>query len=407
MINLLCLAVCAAIVLGMKLASVIIHPAGIGDRVGDFEIMYDYSQIVARDHVYPPFFPYAPPAVAFFLSTTVLPFELAAGLWVFLSWGATLGVLAITLSLIGLGNHPLRWGAALAVAILEGYFIKWDLHSANCNIIYLFLVTSGLFAMKHRHAGWAGFLLGASAALKLYSVAVIGYLLAKRQWKAATSVAVWSAIIWTAVPLVAFGIDGTRAVYLSWMDQIQSLTLGRDSYDFLILVSLKKALSAWLDESSLDGAVMMARGIWFGLLAVVLALAWKDRREERDGIGLAIGGGLMTLALVPVSPYLEPFHMIPCLAVTLGLIAVAMSPREQRWLRVFAGCAVAGCWLVLKFGPKDTQRGLSLYVYAVCLAAGGIAYFAKGAFAQVDARQFEQTESDELNLSAAPNRIAA
>src|SRR5262245_42576694 len=84
------------------------------NSVVDYRILYEAGRAVVHTHQYPAGYPYPPPAVALHALTTVLPFELAAPLWLALTGLAALAGYLTLARVLGLRSRP---GALLALPL--------------------------------------------------------------------------------------------------------------------------------------------------------------------------------------------------------------------------------------------------------------------------------------------------
>ena len=342
------------------------------DRIVDFKLIHEHSRVVVIDHVYPAVFPYPPSAICFFYLFGMFPFSSSALVWLVVIAAATTSTFILLSRLVGLEQHPLRWFITLVGMGSVGYFIVTDLRASNCNMIYLLLLTVGITHLHEGQIKRGSLFLAASMSLKLYSVATFAYLIARGDWRTALRTFGWLALLWMVLPLATYGLDGSLAVYRAWWDQVQRLMLGPDHYDFMNLASLRKGLYAQYPIETATQILVFCRGTWGGLLAVSLILAAVSTRRgsTRGGIDWALGAGLMALAIGATSPFLEVYHFVPAALLSMGFLGIICNQRESARLRLLMGSTMLAAWSILKFGPKGTERGIGLYAYAVCLAAG-------------------------------------
>jgi len=340
-------------------------------RIVDYKLIHEFSHMVATEHVYPPIFPYPPSAVCLLTPFHLFSFASTAMLWLIISALCTTGVFILGSGLVGLERHPLRWAISLLAMVSVGYFIVTDLRASNCNMIYLFLLTAGISCLERQWSKGGSLLLAMSISLKIYSVAVVGYLIARGDWRNAMRTVGWVAFLWIVPPLALFGLDGSMAVYRSWGDQISRLMLGGEHYDFINLTSLRKGLFATLDHEQALSVLLFCRILWGLLFAAVLALAamLSRNRSCQQKWDWALGAGVMALALGATSPFLEVYHFVPAALINLALLSIAFQHREPVWIRGMAIASMAMAWGILKFGPKGEVRGIGLYLYAVTLAS--------------------------------------
>lgn len=340
-------------------------------RIVDYKLIHEFSHMVATEHVYPPIFPYPPSAVCLLTPFHIFSFSSTAMVWLIVSALCTTGVFIVGSSLVGLEKHPLRWLVSLLAMVSVGYFVVTDLRATNCNMIYLFFLTAGMTCFERGWSKGGSFLLAMSISLKIYSVAVVAYLIARGEWRNVLRTLGWVAVLWIVLPLAIFGLDGTLAVYRSWGDQISRLMLGAEHYDFINLTSLRKGLFAMLGQDIAIPFLLFCRMIWGSLVVTLLTLtALLNRREANDEkVDWALGAGLLALALGATSPFLEVYHFVPAAIINLGLLAIVVQRREPAWVNGMVIAAMICGWGILKFGPKGEERGIGLYLYAIVMAS--------------------------------------
>ncbi|MFM8272618.1 MAG: glycosyltransferase family 87 protein, partial [Gemmata sp.] len=236
----------------------------------DYRILYDSGRHVFETHQYPAGYPYPPPAAAVHAASAVLPFSVAASLWLALT-GVAAGSIYLCLARV-LGLHRRPGGLVLLplAYALVAYYFQWDVRSVNCNLVVLATVVFGCAALVRGRDAGAGFMFAASVALKLFPVLVLPYLAWARRWRALGWAVSFSAVFWGAVPAVVYGVGGTGDVYRGWADELTRATDPATKAVHPILISLDKA-AAHLAA----GDAGRARGITLGVCAawVLVGLA--------------------------------------------------------------------------------------------------------------------------------------
>lgn len=341
------------------------------DRVVDYRGLYGRSRQVVHEgrYVLPPF-PYAPPAVILVYATTAPPFPVAAGIWMAVTVLATVGTLVLGTSLVGLRGHPWRWCAALAAFALTNHYIQWDLRSQNCNMVYLFLLVAALAALKRRRDVLAGALLAGSITLKLYPVLVPLYLWWIGRRRASVAAVGFLAAFFVVLPVLVFGPGGAVRTYASWIDHLRLTAATVNESDHPILIALPFTLTKDLGADSLlvPWLVRAAWVAWLGAAAacVLAGRPWKS--YPAHGWNLAVDGGVLTLAPIVISPYLESYHVVPALLPILALVQRTTDPACTRMLRAAAVVAMAAGWLALKASAEIGHRGAGVLVQMVLAA---------------------------------------
>lgn len=339
-------------------------------RIVDYKLIHEFSRMVATEHVYPPIFPYPPSAVCLFTPFHMFSFSSTAMVWLVVTALCTTGVFILGSILVGLEKHPLRWLISLLAMVSVAYFVVTDLRATNCNMIYLFFLTAGITGLTRGWSKGGSLLLAMSISLKIYSVAVIAYLLARGEWRNALRTGGWVVILWIVPPLAVFGFEGTLAVYRAWGDQISRLIFSAEHYDFINLTSLRKGLFATLEREDALLVLFLCRLLWGSLVAALLAMTallsrYRCNTEKTDW---ALGVGVMGLALGATSPFLEVYHFVPAALINLGLLALLFQRREPAWINTVVMATIIFAWGTLKFGPKGEVRGIGLFLYAIVMA---------------------------------------
>ena len=342
------------------------------DSVVDYRILYDMSRQVVHNQRYEPqqIFPYPPSAVVLLFVTALPPFPVAAGAWLALTILASVGTVVLGTSLVGLSNHPWRWSAALAAFALMDYYIQWDLRSQNSNMVYTFLLVAALVSMRRGQDTLVGLLLAASIALKLYPVLVLPYLWWIGKRRACAAAMGFLVTFFAILPLVFFGLDGLVSAYTSWVGQLRVLASTINESDHAILIALPFTLTKRLGADSplvpwLAGA---ASAVWLGAVAACVLSGRPWRTSQTDGWDLAVDCGILALAPVVISPYLEPYHATPALLPILALVQWATVSSRPAVPRMFATVVLGTGWLALKVSGVMGFRGAGVLVQMLLVA---------------------------------------
>ena len=232
------------------------------------------------------------------------------------------------------------WLALIGVIALEPF--PKTMEYAQVNAILMALVAVDLFLVPER-SRWRGVLSGLAAAIKLTPAVAILVLLARREWRAAATMA------GSAVGLTV--LAGLAAPAESWEFFTSAMwDPGRAGFaDYSGNQNLKGAIARGLPEAAwnLTWAVC-------SLLAVVAAWFLCRRLDRLRGAGRAAGGtgqddGLvlslqisvvMVLGLL-ISPISWSHHWVWCLPVLMSVAAAAW-----RWRSTALGVAGAAGFLV-------------------------------------------------------------
>ena len=232
------------------------------------------------------------------------------------------------------------WLALIGVIALEPF--PKTMEYAQVNAILMALVAVDLFLVPER-SRWRGALSGLAAAIKLTPAVVILVLLARREWRAAATMA-GSAVGLTLLAALAAPAESWEFFTSAMWDP------GRAGFaDYSGNQNLKGAIARGLPEAAwnLTWAVC-------SLLAVVAAWFLCRRLDRLRGAGGAAGGpgrddGLilslqisvvMVLGLL-ISPISWSHHWVWCLPVLMSVAAAAW-----RWRSTALGVAGAAGFLV-------------------------------------------------------------
>ena len=336
--------------------------------VVDYRILYDASRHVVATHEYPTTnpYPYPPPAVAVHAVSAAMPFALAAPLWLALTGLAAGASYSSLARVLGLHRQP---GMLLVLPLAHGvvaYYFQWDMRSINCNLLVLAALLFGCAALIRERNPAAGFWFALSVALKVLPVLVLPYLAWTRRWRALAWATGFSLVFWVGVPLVAFGADGSRAVYTGWMNQLTLATDSATKNVHPILISLNKAAAHATGNATAATAIVVAvSGLWVVVGLAGAAASWGKR--SRDGFAVLAHVSLLVLGPVAVNPYLEPYHLVALVVPTVLLLAAAADTRQLARVRVVAALGFALGMGILKLSCPWPLRGLLVNAQALVL----------------------------------------
>ena len=232
------------------------------------------------------------------------------------------------------------WLALIGVIALEPF--PKTMEYAQVNAILMALVAVDLFLVPER-SRWRGVLSGLAAAIKLTPAVAILVLLARREWRAAATMA-GSAVGLTLLAALAAPAESWEFFTSAMWDP------GRAGFaDYSGNQNLKGAIARGLPEAAwnLTWAVC-------SLLAVVAAWFLCRRLDRLRGAGGAVGGPgqdddlilslqisvVMVLGLL-ISPISWSHHWVWCLPVLMSVAAAAW-----RWRSTALGVAGAAGFLV-------------------------------------------------------------
>lgn len=335
----------------------------------DYRILYDASREVVRSHEYPAGYPYPPPAVAVHAATALLPFELAAPLWLILTGAAALTIYLALARVLGFGARP---GAMLALPlthVVVAYYFQWDMRSINCNLIVLAAVVLGCAALIGGRDRAAGFWFALSVALKVLPVLLLPYLAWTRRWRAFAWGCAFSLLLWVGVPLVAFGAGGVRGVYAGWAGELSRASDPDTKHTHPILISLDKAaLHLTNDATAARALALGVCGLWVAVGLFGAAASWSSR----DRFSVLAHASLLILGPVAVNPYLEAYHLVPLAVPALLLLVAAAEAGQKRRVRAVAAVGFVLGLVILKASSPWALRGLLVNAQALVLCGSAV-----------------------------------
>jgi hypothetical protein len=172
------------------------------------------------------------------------------------------------------------------------------------------------------------------------------------------------------MPLLVFGPEGIITAYSSWFVQIRNAAATVHEAEHPILISLAYTLSKRLGSETILVPSLSLAGTLLWLAAVMgCVLARQSRRRRVTGWDLAVDGGVLALAPVVVSPYLEPYHVVPALHPALALIRKAIAQSQSRRRRCGAAAALGASWVGLAVLAQLGVTGLGVYVQMLLIVS--------------------------------------
>jgi hypothetical protein len=128
------------------------------------------------------------------------------------AWWCT-GILSNAMT--GSGRRPGRWLEALpAVVTVTSVFDMFDLGQPN--LVLLAMMLYGFRSLQRQRSWLAGFMFALAAAIKVFPVAVLPYLVWRRQWAAVVSMLAFIGILLYVVPAPMRGFERNAAELSTW-----------------------------------------------------------------------------------------------------------------------------------------------------------------------------------------------
>jgi hypothetical protein len=243
--------------------------------------------------------------------------------------------------------------APAVIFLLLSRPLLMQLFHGQWNLILLLLVTAAWATDRSDRPVWAGLLLGAATAIKLFPSFLFLYLLARRQWRALIA----GALAFGMLTGLTAALLGPAVYRVYFQELLPKLAPVRSSWYNASLVGFWSrlfdpataevhVLALWRSGMALRAAVLLSGLIV--IITVVRIVRSADTRYSRDhAFGLAVTGMLLIspitwdhsllLLLLPISILL---HDPPRSEVAKGLLVVALGAI---W---FLGQRLVCAWLI-------------------------------------------------------------
>ena len=216
--GLLCLFAAALVVY----AGIPVANALLGEGIKDYELWHDTGQRVLRgERVYPKVtakFPFMyPPPCAIFLA----PFSLLGQTGVVVAGvvaNAAAWVASILLAVrLATGGWQRRHVLLYAIpGVVTAVYAWGNFHLGQPSLILLALMLGAFIALQKKRGWLAGALIGLAAAIKAFPVIAIVYLLYRRYWIAAASLAATVVLLFIVLPITVRGSWQARSDLQRW-----------------------------------------------------------------------------------------------------------------------------------------------------------------------------------------------
>ncbi|MET4255733.1 hypothetical protein ABIC09_000661 [Bradyrhizobium sp. S3.12.5] len=118
-------------------------------------------------------------------------------------------------AMTGSDREPGPWLEALPVVVTVSFaFDMFDLGQPN--LVLLVMMLYGFWSLQHRRSWLAGFMFALAAAIKVFPIAVLPYLVWRRQWAAVVSMLAFIGILLYLVPAPIRGFERNAAELNTW-----------------------------------------------------------------------------------------------------------------------------------------------------------------------------------------------
>ena len=298
-------------------------------------------------------------------------------------------------AMTGDGEVPSPWLAALpSIAMISFTFDMFDLGQPN--LVLLALMLLGFWLLQQGRSWSSGSLFALATAIKVFPVAVLPYLVWRRQWAAAASTAIFLAVFLIVIPAPVRGFQHNLSELKTWYQGMvgSSSEAGfgkRDDQNWSwmnqSIISLTHRLTRPVDYNQdnpntapaymnlLDLDFKTANWIVIGVsliigLGFIAVMPSRQRRTPRsDAEELGILFCLMTVA----SPLARQYYFIWLFfPLTVLIHRAAYDPRAIVRTGTWIALAISGFLVCLSLPPfpHDWQAYGNNFLATVVMAAG-------------------------------------
>ncbi len=312
-------------------------------------------------------------------------------------------------AMTGAGKIPEPWLAALpSVLTISFVFDMFDLGQPNLVLLAMMLI--GFWWLQHGRSWEAGSMFALATAIKVFPVAVLPYLLWRRQWASAASMVIFLGIFLFVIPAPVRGFQHNIAELRTWYQGMVGSSSeqgfgqrGEQNWSWVnqSIIAMTHRLTrpvnynqdnparapAYMNFVDLDfktaNWVVIGISIAIGLAFVAVMPPLSRRTPSSDAEELGILFCLMTVASPLARQYYFMWLFFP---LTVLLHRAVYDPRTPVRRGTLAALAVAGFLICLSLPvfPHDLQAfGNNLIATAVI--AGGLAWHILHPPAKIDA----------------------
>jgi hypothetical protein len=230
---------------------------------------------------------------------------------------------------------------------------------AQSEVFLLLIFVLALRALRRRHDGAAGVILAAAALLRAYPLGMLGYLIARRNWRA-TGYCLATCVIGSALavaflgfqPVVSFArlavpISGTHSVPSGLLRHPANLNLGS-------FVQLVFGYRSWAFAAGLVIELLLA-GLAFAITAKI--------EDDHYGCGFSLWIVVITL----LSPVAWPQFLVCIVPLYVGIAAANHKRRLARRVLNFAGASYLAAMFMggpLGFLSQGLARAVAGHAHA-------------------------------------------
>jgi hypothetical protein len=284
----------------------------------------------------------------------------------------------------------------------------WDMYDlGQPNLMLLAIMLAGLALMAARRAWPAGFMFGAAAALKAFPIAIFPYLLWRRRWKAAASMAIFTAFFLLLAPAPFRGFERNLAEVKTWANgmvfsagekgfgQRPEQNWGWKNNSLIAMVHrYTRPINAEAEHPEYPPVYVNALNLTYDQANVVLAVVAviigagfvallppeRRRTPASDGAEYALLIALMTIA----SPLARAYYFVWLLfPFTVLVYRAALDPDRgvRRWSAGLLAASLALFTIGVSIGPPHILQALGNMFWACAIIIGALAWLMRRSMA--------------------------
>ena len=298
-------------------------------------------------------------------------------------------------AMAGSDRVPSPWLVFFSGFVTIGFvFDMFDLGQPN--LVLLALMLYGFWLLQHERPWMAGSLFALATAIKIFPVAVLPYLVWRRQWAALASMLVFLGVFLFVVPAPVRGFQHNVAELKTWYQGMVASSSekgfgqrGEQNWSWVnqSIIAVTHRLTRPVNYNQDDPAkpvrtmnlvdisfkaanwvvLAISLAIGLGFVAVMPARSKTTPRSNAEELGILFC--LMTVASPLARQYYFMWLFFP---ITILMHRAAYDPRPAVRMGTWAALAIAGLLMCLSFPvfPKDLQAyGNNLAATAVIAGA--------------------------------------
>jgi hypothetical protein len=291
------------------------------------------------------------------------------------------------------------WAIALPSALALPFI--WDMYDlGQPNLLLLAIMLCGLWLMHGKREWSAGAMFAAAAALKAFPIAVFPYLIWRRRWRAAASMAVFTAVFLVLVPAPIRGFQTNLEELKTWaggmvfsasdkgFGQRPEQNWGWKNNSLIAMVHrYTRPINAEAEHPEYKPIYVNVLNLTYDQANIVLAIVAgliglgfivalppeKRRTPASDAAEYALLIALMTIA----SPLARAYYFVWLLfPFTLLVYRAVLDPerRVRRWSGGLLAAAIALFTVGVSLGPPHWLPALGNMFWATVIVIGALVW---------------------------------